>query len=152
MARILELEFQIPSSLKYLSKIDAYVEHFIKLMDLEEECGNDICFKLNLALTEAVVNAIKHANKYDISKVVKVQMKLSSGKIIMTVRDFGGRYSIDEVKKPNPLADSGRGLYVIMNIMDQVDLRTVDSQNLLIMKKDISNLKSSCKAEKEERK
>jgi serine/threonine-protein kinase RsbW len=83
---------------------------------------------INLALHEAVVNAIEHGNKADVSKPVIVEFVMvpadAPSELILTVRDCGDGFDPDQV--PDPLAlenvpkGSGRGLLFMRRLMDDV--------------------------------
>ena len=83
---------------------------------------------INLALHEAVVNAIEHGNKADVSKSVTVEFVMvpadSPSELVLKVRDCGEGF--DPNGLPDPLArenlpkGSGRGMLFMRNLMDEV--------------------------------
>src|SRR5205085_2648106 len=79
---------------------------------------------LFIALDEAFVNAVKHGNKYDTSKLVRITADLSAKEARFTIEDEGEGFKINEIPDPcdpaNLFKSSGRGVLLIYNIMDEV--------------------------------
>jgi serine/threonine-protein kinase RsbW len=82
-------------------------------------------FGVKLALEEALTNAIKHGNKLDSKKKVRVTARVSPRRLVVTVEDEGPGFNRNGV--PNPLLDenlekcSGRGILLIESYMDEVE-------------------------------
>lgn len=82
--------------------------------------------ELRLGLQEALVNAAKHGNKLDPSKIVIVRFSLADDHYWWAISDQGCGFStpcdchIDGVPLPPPEAESGRGLCILKEIFDQV--------------------------------
>lgn len=92
---------------------------------LESDCwGEDSLFAVHMALEEAVMNAIKHGNKRDVSKQVHVSVRCSGDQLSMKVRDEGEGFVPCDV--PDPTEDCnldkpcGRGVLLIREFMDEV--------------------------------
>lgn len=79
---------------------------------------------LMIAVTEASNNAIHHGNQGDPGKTVKVSMDLNGNQLTVSVTDQGKGF--DPHKLPDPLAEenllktSGRGVFLMKNIMKDV--------------------------------
>ena len=80
---------------------------------------------VELALQEAVANAIRHGCDGDPSKHLQCAVSLhESGEVVITVRDPGRGF--DPTRVPDPLApqnmlkSSGRGIFLINGLMDEV--------------------------------
>lgn len=93
-----------------------------KLMELgwtKEEVGG-----FELAVDEAVANAVVHGNKADDNKKVTVRTALSREGASVTVEDEGEGF--DEGGIPDPLAEanllkeSGRGIFLMKRLCDSV--------------------------------
>jgi serine/threonine-protein kinase RsbW len=82
-------------------------------------------FAIRLGLEEAIVNAIKHGNKFDLAKKVYVQAEISAAVAKITVEDEGPGF--DRCEVPDPRADanlekcSGRGILLIESYMHGVE-------------------------------
>jgi anti-sigma regulatory factor (Ser/Thr protein kinase) len=80
---------------------------------------------VELALQEAVANAIRHGCRGDRTKQLQCSVAFEeSGEIVITVRDPGEGFQVDEVPNPldpqNLLRPSGRGIFLINGLMDEV--------------------------------
>jgi serine/threonine-protein kinase RsbW len=83
---------------------------------------------IDLALREALVNAIVHGNKRDATKRVKVEgYALPDRQVLIVVRDEGEGFdpSIleDPTKPENIERATGRGIFLIRQFMDEVQFR-----------------------------
>lgn len=82
-------------------------------------------FGVHLAMEEALVNAIKHGNRMDESKQVKVRCQMSADHLWIEISDEGPGFDPEEV--PDCTADenlevpSGRGLMLMRSFMSRVE-------------------------------
>ncbi|HJR57828.1 MAG TPA: ATP-binding protein [Vicinamibacterales bacterium] len=93
---------------------------------------------IELALQEAVANAIRHGCHGDATKELQCTVNITAeGEVIITVRDPGPGF--DPATVPDPLAPdnvlkpSGRGIFLINGLMD--DVQFADGGRALQMKK-----------------
>jgi len=79
---------------------------------------------LALVLTEAVTNAMVHGNKQQSTKNVLAEVQVKNDRVILKVKDEGTGFNFDDVPDPttdeNLMRHSGRGLYLIRALMDEV--------------------------------
>jgi serine/threonine-protein kinase RsbW len=116
-----KIEFELPSDLALMNGVLEYLqERVAKLGLIRPERSN-----LFVALDEAFVNAVKHGNKNDLTKLVKITADLSPKEAAFTVEDEGQGFDIREIPNPcdpeNLFRTSGRGVLLIYNIMDEVE-------------------------------
>ena len=82
-------------------------------------------FAVHLALQEAFINAIKHGNKMDPKKEVKVDFSIDSHKIEVCLTDEGEGFNPDSIPDPrhgdNIYKTEGRGLLLMHSYMDVVE-------------------------------
>jgi serine/threonine-protein kinase RsbW len=128
--------FKLPSDIKFLDGVLEYLnERMLRLGFVQPDDS-----ELIMALDEAIVNAIKHGNKCDASKSVSITAEFTAEGTRFTIADEGSGF--DLCKVPNPtdpcrlLEPSGRGLYLINHIMDEVCFN--DAGNQLTMFKRIA--------------
>lgn len=94
---------------------------------------------MELALQEALANAVRHGCKGDPTKLIRclVTVNDASGDVVIVVRDPG--VGFDPTSVPNPLQrenllkPSGRGVFLINQLMDEV--RFADSGREVLMRK-----------------
>lgn len=81
---------------------------------------------LALVLTEAVTNAMIHGNEKQSSKKVLAEARVKKDRVIFRIKDEGAGFNFDDVPDPtmdeNLMRHSGRGLYLIRALMDEVTL------------------------------
>ena len=116
-----KIEFELPSDVSLMNGVLHYLlERVAKLGVIKPERSN-----LFIALDEAFVNAVKHGNKSDHSKLVRITAELSSKEARFTVEDEGEGFNLQDIPDPrdpeNLFKTSGRGVLLIYNIMDEVE-------------------------------
>lgn len=86
---------------------------------------SDQIFAVHLALEEAFINAVKHGNKGDLAKKVKIDYCINPDKAEIFIMDEGGGFDPDAVPDPrcgdNIYKSDGRGLLLIKSYMDTVE-------------------------------
>lgn len=115
-----KIDFELPSDLSLMNGVLQYlIERVARLGVIKPERSN-----LYVALDEAFVNAVKHGNRNDTSKLVRITAELSPKECRFTVEDEGQGFNIQEIPNPcdpeNLFKSSGRGVLLIYNIMDEV--------------------------------
>jgi serine/threonine-protein kinase RsbW len=116
-----KIEFELPSDLALMNGVLQYLlARVAKLGLIAPERSN-----LFIALDEAFVNAVKHGNKNDPTKLVRVGAELSPKEACFTVEDEGEGFDVQTIPDPrdpaNLFKSSGRGVLLIYNIMDEVE-------------------------------
>ena len=90
----------------------------------EHNFGKDDIFAVHLTLEEAFQNAVKHGNKMDPSKTVRVDYTLSQDKIEISITDQGPGFKPEAIDDPrfgeNLFKPGGRGLLLMNSYMDKV--------------------------------
>lgn len=89
--------------------------------------------EIGLAVQEALVNAVVHGCGNDPTKNVTCQMQSDGdGRIFILVRDPGPGFDHDRVPEPkaeeNLHRDHGRGVYLIRQLMDEVQFEQRGSE------------------------
>lgn len=85
----------------------------------------DDIFGVHLSVEEALVNAIKHGNRFDPEKRVSVTCRVAAAKMEIEISDEGPGF--DPADVPDPTLDenldvpSGRGLMLMRSFMSQVE-------------------------------
>ncbi len=81
-------------------------------------------FHIELALEEALVNAIKHGNQLDTEKKVFVKYSVTPERFDIRIEDEGAGFNPGEVPDPTAFENierpCGRGLYMIRSFMNDV--------------------------------
>lgn len=127
------IEFELPSAISLMHIVLEYLMKRVeKLGVIKPEESN-----LFVALDEAFVNAVKHGNKFDFQKLVRITAEVSKQEAKFTIEDEGEGFDVTSIPDPldpeNLLKTSGRGVLFIYNIMDEVKYN--DRGNRLTMVK-----------------
>ena len=91
----------------------------------EKHWPKEDVFAVQLALQEAVANAIRHGCRGDVSKHLRCSISSDeSGELVIVVRDPGPGFDPSAIADPldaaNILKPSGRGIFLINELMDHV--------------------------------
>jgi serine/threonine-protein kinase RsbW len=107
-------------------KLIAGVEQFLGQINKIANLDDGTFYRLLVAATEAVNNAILHGNKSDVSKHVFITCLFrKNDSLTLRVEDQGGGF--DPMDIPNPIEEqnllktSGRGVFLMRELMDEVN-------------------------------
>jgi len=114
------IEITIPSDLDYMHSVLSYMLERVAEFGIAEPASCNLL----VALDEAITNAIKHGNKSDPEKKVKIVAELSAEEARFTIRDEGDGFNPAGVPDPTDpdrlLNPHGRGILFMNHIMDEV--------------------------------
>jgi len=114
-------ELKFPSRIETVGEAAAAVSDFMNRLGIAE----DVAFGVDMAVREAVTNAVVHGNKLDDAKVVELKLRNTPAVLEITVQDQGTGFNPNDVPDPtkdeNILKTSGRGIFFMRNFMDEVD-------------------------------
>jgi len=108
------------------SRIEAVEEAAVAISGLLGRSGvaEDVAFAVDMALREAVTNAVIHGNNKDEDKLVHISATVSPEGFEISIHDEGAGFNPAEVPDPtaseNILKTSGRGIFFMRNFMDEV--------------------------------
>ncbi|MCA8985341.1 MAG: ATP-binding protein [Planctomycetaceae bacterium] len=116
-------------------------ERIISHMEQFQFSDRDI-FSMRLALEEGIINAIKHGNRLDLDKSVRIAWGISPEKIRVVILDEGPGFKPELI--PDPTADEnlerpcGRGIMLMKAFLDLMQYNERGNQ-LTIEKKNTSS-------------
>jgi len=118
---LLEVDAWIPSEVKAISPL---VDRLMRLIE-GSDCITGEEGAVELALREALNNAVVHGNRLDARKLVHVRFRCKVGEgISLVVSDQGQVFDASSVPDPvaveNLLAEHGRGIHLMKLAMDEV--------------------------------
>ncbi len=116
-----ELILSLPSDVAGLSQFVDQVMRFIAMYRKREGSELDI----EIALVEALVNAVIHGNAQDPNKPVLMTIRCcADGEVSVTIRDQGQGFDCGAAPDPtaaeNRMSGHGRGIYLMRALMDEV--------------------------------
>jgi serine/threonine-protein kinase RsbW len=109
------------------SKIEEIDEAVQKATAFASDAGfaDDALFGIDMAVREALANAVKHGNQLDETKQVEVTLINHGDGLEIMIRDFGKGFDVEQVPDPtnpeNLLKASGRGILFMHNFVDKVE-------------------------------
>ena len=113
-----EILLDLPSDINLMSVLDAVVSQVCR--DLKFD--GDATEQIGVAVIEAGMNAVKHGNKFDLNKRVRIGFIIDSEKVLIRIQDQGAGFDPDAVADPltgdNLFRDHGRGILMIRAYMD----------------------------------
>ena len=130
------VDIKVPNQTRYLCLIGHIGENIARTLRSYSGDREKLAYDLNLVLTEAMANAIQHANVGDHAKEVHIEISIVNGTLYIKVFDFGHGFDLEEYLKPShPLKEHGRGIYLISTIMDEIKYRPTANGHLLELTK-----------------
>jgi len=141
MKHDIEITIKIPNQTRYIRLVGNIAESIARDICQIPESRETFAFSMNVATTEAVTNAIKHANVADPDKEVRISIAATKDEINIKVYDCGQGFDINSIPSPNLdsncLNETGRGMFIIRALMDSVSYGKTNGGNALAMKKEI---------------
>jgi len=117
--------FTYPSHLESLERMYSDLDIVFK----RHELAHEVIHPFQLAVSEAVTNAIVHAHQEDSSKQIIVSIELNHSEIIADIVDEGTTLGLDRIRQADlggdALAESGRGIGLIRKLSDEAVFREV---------------------------
>jgi len=135
---IIQVEVIIPTQTKYLDLIGSIGEHIAKELDDFSGDREALAYHLNLVLTEATVNAIKHGTMAALNDTVRITIQIQENELNIKVYDHGQGFDLESVPLPDfdHPQEGGMGIFFIRTLMDSVTYtRQGDCNVLEIIKK-----------------
>lgn len=127
------------SDLKY-TELSVLVLGFIKkLLAIDDE----VFFKIEISLREAVNNAIVHGNGRDVDKLVHMDFVWEKSFVRIRVRDENSRKVDlqeveDKINSCSLLSFNGRGIMIIKSYMDFFTFRCLPGGSEVVMEKKLA--------------
>ncbi|WP_303721255.1 ATP-binding protein [Malonomonas rubra] len=137
MSQQVDIDIRVPNQTKYLGMIGKIGESLAHTLANYEGDREELAYHLNLVLTEALANAICHANACDPCKEVKVSISASNKELTIRVFDHGQGFDIQKLAQAKVRAtdEGGRGVQIIFKLMDQVKYLKSGAGHVLEMTK-----------------
>ena len=120
LPKIEMVEMVVPNDLRSVKPPEDYIIAELQRCNYKP----DIIFAIKLALEEALTNAVKHGNRNDAGKQVKIAAHVSPRYTVVMVRDEGPGFAPHEVPdctaEENLERPSGRGIMLMHAYMSKV--------------------------------
>jgi len=148
MSVLSQVSLIAPSSLDHLDLVQAVAEQVARLAGLPEERQLDF----GLAVREGAINAMKHGHKFDAKRTVRLEFRFRSECLEVSIVDHGPGFDPAELPDPrspeNLLRSSGRGLFLIRSLVDQVHFIQHDNGMELLLRKRLNDSPAALKSQR----
>ncbi len=113
----------LPSTLATVDRLEQEVESFAAAHGFAEDDAANIA----MAVREATVNAVLHGNSYSNDKQVRASLESDDKGLTIRIQDEGSGFNAAVLPDPllpeNILRSSGRGVFLMRALMDEVHFR-----------------------------
>jgi len=114
-------ELTLPSRIESVEEAAVFIAAILSRSGVNEE----IAFGVDMAVREAVTNAVLHGNKQAEEKSVHIKAKTGPGWLEISVDDEGEGFNPQDVPNPteseNIMKTSGRGIFFMRTFMNDVE-------------------------------
>lgn len=113
---------ELPSDLRLIDPAISYLASRLREYGYE---GSRLTLNFRVGVSEALANAMIYGNDRDAAKRVRVEVELSPEQVAVVVRDEGAGFDPGAIPDPtlpeNLEEPGGRGIFLIRELMDEVD-------------------------------
>jgi serine/threonine-protein kinase RsbW len=113
-------ELELESRIESIARAAEVAAQVVRRLGL----GDEAAYGVDMAVREAVTNAVLHGNQQDETKRVEIKFHGSPEMLEITVRDRGTGFDLSSVPDPtdpqNLMKASGRGILFMRTFMDDV--------------------------------
>ena len=117
------IELVLSSALESVAEIEQIAEQMALRAGFDEDTASNIA----MGTREAAINAAKHGNKFSAEKTVRATLERKGSTLTFHICDEGEGLDPDALPDPldpaNLLRSSGRGVFLMRAIMDEVHFR-----------------------------
>ena len=117
-----QVSYTLDSTLETVNSAEEQATRFA----VEAGLSEDEVLSIGMAVREAAVNAVLHGNAYDPAKKVTLELKSNSKDLMIAIRDQGKGLDVASIPDPcapeNLLKQSGRGIFLMRSLMDEVEI------------------------------
>lgn len=134
-APLLPVTLTCNTDLRFIDLIQVVGSELLKHMNFTHEDGE----RLWLAIQEGIANAMRHGNKLDKLKPIKVTFIPSIATLEIRIEDQGKGVDLGSIPDPNLpenlLKPCGRGVHFMKQVMDTVAMERSGSGSVLVLTK-----------------
>ncbi len=137
MSESIFLDIKVPNETGYLRLLGKIGEYLAKSLESYPGDREELAYHINLVLTEAMANAIRHTADAKTSEALRITLRVENHKLTIKVYDQGQGFEFCDKPEPPPscLAEHGRGIFLIKTLMDRVSYRKYNGGHVLEMEK-----------------
>jgi serine/threonine-protein kinase RsbW len=128
-----------PASLDSIPRIREHVETAAEELGIDKKTAS----QLGLAIEEITVNIVKYAYNDNSGEHIEIAIEKGSLQVAVYITDHGVPFNPTKTLKPDtqsPLLDrqvGGLGLFLVRNLVDDINYERIGSQNHLVITKSL---------------
>ena len=111
----------LDSTIDRLSQVEGLIDELYEGGQLTESVYGNVL----VAVTEAFLNALNHGNAEDPSKQIDLEFDIDDSQVVIKVSDEGLGFDFEQLPDPTSAENiekvSGRGLFIIKNLSDELE-------------------------------
>ncbi len=115
------LSLVLASRLESLERLEGFIAEVLKRNCLDDDMRGNVM----ISTLEAVTNAIRHGNRLDAGKTVRVEIIQAPTRLEVIVKDQGAGFAPDAVQDPTEPdyleVEGGRGVFLMRALTDRID-------------------------------
>ena len=127
-------ELVLPNEAMRVPEIRGFVGSFLA----DVRASVDVSGEILLATGEAAANANRHGKRTGGRSEIRVQCGFHSGVVTVTIADDGPGFDASRIESaglPDRFASGGRGLYLMRELMDEVEVESSPSGTTIAMRR-----------------
>jgi serine/threonine-protein kinase RsbW len=128
------IHLSLASEYRNIDLVDSVTEACLRFAGFDEMTTEH----MTLAIREAAANAIKHGNGQDPAKIAEVIIDIDADTLSIRIRDQGEGFDTGDLPDPlapeNILKGTGRGIFLMRQLMDEVDFRYNGGSEVVLRK------------------
>ena len=132
---------RLPSRADYLGAVRSILRGFLEEC-LEVRVPEEQVNATQMALQEACINVVRHADGRDASRPLVVSLAADRDRLVLEIEDFGPGLPAREDQPPDPdpahPREGGYGLFIMRETMDEVRSEFRDGKHVLVLVKRLS--------------
>jgi phosphoserine phosphatase RsbU/P len=138
-SNIMEKSIKIDNKIDEISRLSQFTEQVCSELRLDPE----LTMKIVLALEEAVSNVILYAYPKEENAAIDISFRILNGNLIISITDQGKEFDptkggeVDISLSADERPIGGLGIFLIKQIMNEVEYKRIAGSNVLTMKKNI---------------
>lgn len=126
-------KFKLKSDRAEILKFEKILEEVNSEFGLE----HDRFVNFQIAISEALVNAIVHGNKENPEKFVYIEIEFDQISLTIKIKDEGAGFELEEIPDPtdnsNILKEHGRGIFIIKSFVDKFECNSSNEGTQFIL-------------------
>ncbi|HET8656282.1 MAG TPA: ATP-binding protein [Longimicrobiaceae bacterium] len=143
-AKAAEFVLELPSDLRVIEPAVSYLVNRCRAFGYR---GSRLSLNFRVGVTEALANAILYGNGGDARRMVQVEVSLNAVRVVLRVVDqgegFDPRAVPDPTRPENVDRTSGRGLFLIRELMDEVEYNDRGNAVCLVLRREPASRRRS---------